>query len=166
MPLDERKELLLEVIEQGRPKESVAFPRVGLFNWGPRCVHAAFMILCRAEPKTALRSLRDEDGIYTTKHAARVLLDSFVGLYPTTESRVKVMDMLRHCCYDKQEDIINKAMEVGFDPNELDDKTAAPSRSDSRNGTPVFVPRQLVRLSTDDELERLQKKQRILELQR
>jgi len=127
-------------------------------------VHAAFMILCRAEPKTALRSLRDEDGIYSTKYAARVLLDSFVGLYPTTESRVKVMDMLRNCCYDKQEDIINKAMEIGYDPNELDDKTAAPSRSDSRNGTPVTVPRQLVRLSTDDELERLQKKQRILEL--
>ena len=59
MPLDECKELLLEVIEQGRPKDSVSFPRVGLFKWGPRCVHAAFMILCRAEPKTALRSPRD-----------------------------------------------------------------------------------------------------------
>ena len=57
-------------------------------------------------------------------------------------------------------------MEIGFDPNELDDKTTAPPRSDSRNGTSVTVPRQLVRLSTNDELERLQKKQRILELQR
>ena len=89
------------------------------------------MILCRAEPKTALRSLRDEDGNYSSKYAARLLLDSFVGLYPTTESRVKVMDMLRNCCYDQQGDIITKAMEIGFDPNELDDKTAPPNAPES-----------------------------------
>ena len=103
LPLDERKELLLELIEQGRPQETVSFPRVGLFDWGPRCVHAAFMILSRAEPKTAVRSLRDEEGNYSTKYAARVLLDSFTGLYPTAASRKAVMDMLRDNCYDRQE---------------------------------------------------------------
>ena len=35
LPLDERKELLLELIEQGRPKDTASFPRVGLFNWNP-----------------------------------------------------------------------------------------------------------------------------------
>ena len=73
----------------------------------PHCLHDP---LLRAEQKTAVCSLRDEEGNYTTKYAAKVFIDFFVGLYPTTEFCVKVMDMLRNCCYDQQEDIITKAI--------------------------------------------------------
>ena len=86
------------------------FPTSGSLQLEPQCVHTAFMILCCAEQKTALRSLRDEEGNYTTKYAAKVFIDSFVGLHPTTAFCVKVVDMLRNCCYDQQEDIITKAI--------------------------------------------------------
>ena len=81
VPLDERKELLLELMALGSP--DTTFPRIGLFNWGPRTVHAAFMILCRAEPQTAFRSLLNRDSkIYDRHWAAQVLFQDFEGLYP------------------------------------------------------------------------------------
>ena len=62
-------------------------PTSGSLQLEPRCVHTAFMILCCVEQKTALRNLRDEGGNYTTKYAAKVFIDSVVGLYPTTKLR-------------------------------------------------------------------------------
>ena len=73
LPLDDRKELLHQLMAAGCPQ--VTFPRMAVFNWGARVVHAAFMILARAEPGSPVRMLRDENGLYTT-----ACLKSFVGV--------------------------------------------------------------------------------------
>ena len=86
------------------------FPKSGSLELEPLCVHTAFMILAVAEQKTALHSLRDEEGNYTKKYAAKLFMYPFVGLHPTTAFCVKVVDMLRNCCDDQQQDIITKAI--------------------------------------------------------
>ena len=163
--LDERKELLLELIQLGTEE---GFPRMALFNWDARCVHAAFMILTRAEPGTSLRTLRDDQGVYKKEHAAHVLLESFVALYPSRESRTAVVAKLRANCYDAQDAIIAEAQNLGLDPQQLEDKSlyCPTPRPDSRNGIITaarYAPapiRELKRNTTDEEIARLEKKQK------
>ena len=157
LTLDERKDLVYRVLTLGAP--DVCFPRIGLFNWGARTVHAALMICSRAEPKTAVRSLRNKYGQYETEHAAKVLLESFQGLYPDQAERNKVVMRLKDNCYEKQAAIIDEAVQLGFVPGELEDKVDRGNRSDSRNGTLVAAPsvRSLMRRTTDEELESLKK---------
>ena len=73
LPLDDRKELLNQLMAAGCP--AVTFPRIAVFNWGARVVHAALMILSRAEPGSPVRLLRDDNGLYTAEYASKVLLE-------------------------------------------------------------------------------------------
>ena len=168
MPLDERKELLLELMALGCP--DTMSPRVGLFNWGPRVVHAAFMILCRAEPKTSFRSLLNRNSkTYDRSWAAQVLFHDFQGVYPDESKRRDVIIRLRSLCYEHQDEMIKEAEALGFDPSEVEDKTGMPTRADSRNGSARVTSgpgRELVRRSTEEEEARLQRKLRVLQMTR
>ena len=161
LALDDRKELLYQLLMLAAP--DVKFPRVGLYNWGPRTVHAALMICSRVEPSTTIRSLRNDQGVYETDHAARVLLEACVSLYPEQAERDKVVLRLRDNCYERQDIIIAEAERLGFVPGELEDKVErGNNRCDSRNGTPLSAlpGRELGRRTTDEELESLNKKTR------
>ena len=163
LSLDDRKELLYQLLMLAAP--DVRFPRVGLYNWGPRTVHAALMICSRVEPSTTIRSLRNDQGVYETDHAARVLLEACVSLYPEQAERDKVVLRLRDNCYERQDIIIAEAERLGFVPGELEDKVErGNNRCDSRNGTLVSAlpGRELGRRTTDEELESLRKKHEML----
>ena len=120
LPLDDRKELLHQLMAAGCPE--VKFPRMAVFNWGARVVHAALMILCRAEPGSPVRLLRDENGLYTAEYASKVLLESFQALYHTQEERQAVVVRLLQNCYEKQDLIIEEAKAFGYDPMQVEDK--------------------------------------------
>ena len=134
------------------------------------------MILCRAEPKTSFRSLLNKDSkVYNRNWAAQVLFQDFQGLYPEESQRREVITRLRNMCYEHQDKMIQEAEALGFDPSEVEDKTGVGHRSDSRNGTASsarFQPttglgvgnggRELVRRTTAEEIERLERKQRLL----
>ena len=131
------------------------------------------MILTRAEPGTPFRTLRDDQGGYSKEHAARVLLDSFKALYQTPEERSAIVAKLRANCYNAQDAIIAEAQNLGLDPQQLENKNlyCPTPRPDSRNGVItaaryVPAPRELKRNTTDEEIARLEKKQKLLALQR
>ena len=179
LPLDERRELLLELIALGTDRGEPPFPRMAVFNWGAVTIQASFMILSRVEPGTPFRVLRDETGNYSKEHAAQVLLESFKTLHQTPEDRAAVVANLRAKCYDKTEDIVAEAQTFGFDPQQIEAKTlyCVVPRQDSRNGIitasryaaapPLGAPpKDLKRNNTDEEIEHLEKRRRLLLLQR
>ena len=132
------------------------------------------MILCRAEPKTSFRSLLNRDSkIYNRSWAAQVLFHDFQGLYPDESKRRDVIIRLRGMCYERQDEMIREAEALGFDANEIDDKTEKAARADSRNGSTRITGgvgavsgRELVRRSTEEEIQRLERKQRLLQMTR
>ena len=167
---------MLELMALGCP--DTTFPRVGLFNWGAKSVHAAFMILCRAEPKTSFRSLLNRDSkIYNRSWAAQVLFHDFQGLYPDESKRREVIVRLRGMCYERQDEMIREAETLGLDTSDIDDKTVT-GRTDSRNGNACQArlqpatggspgpPRELARRTTEEEIQRLERKQRLLQMTR
>ena len=162
LPLDERRELLLELIHLGTDGEHL-FPRMAVFNWGAVTVQACFMILTQAEPGTPFRTLRDDQGGYSKEHAAHVLLDRFKALYQTPEERSAIVAKLRdQRIWDAQDAITAEAKNLGLDPQQLENKNLycptpitaalAPIRKLKRNTTAEIVP--------------LEKKQKLLALQR
>ena len=158
LALDDRKELLYQLLMMAAP--AVRFPRMCIYNWGARTVHAALMICSRVEPSTTIRSLRNDQGVYETDHAARVLLEACVSMYPEQDERQKMVERLKENCYERQHIIIAEAERMGFVPGEVEDKVErGNNRCDSRNGTPLSAPpgRELGRRSTDEELESLKK---------
>eukprot|EP00973_Karenia_brevis_P056070 7798343-Karenia_brevis.AAC.1 len=54
---------------------------MAVYNWKASTVHATLWLLCRAEPGSPVRHLRNEHGMYTIEHACKVLMESFVSLY-------------------------------------------------------------------------------------
>ena len=88
-----------------------------------------------------LRTLRGNSELYETKNASEVLFENVAALYPTPAARSAVREFLIQHCWESQEAIIEKALTVGFDPSEVQDKAMASiTRVDSRNG---FLPSQL-----------------------
>ena len=72
------------------------------------------MILAVAEQKAALCSLWDEEGQLHYKVCSQSVHGSLCGAAPPTAFCVKVVDMLRNCCDDQQQDIITKAIVQSF----------------------------------------------------
>ena len=172
LPLDDRKELLAQIISKGCPE--LTFPRIAVFQWKAPTVHAVFMILCRAEPGSPVRLLRDDQGLFTIEHASNVLLESFFSLHSTPERRHDVIQRLIEKCWDKQCEIIEEAKALGYDPMSVEEKTPYNCRGDTRNGvnSTGILPnlgqptRTLARNNTEEEIERLKRKQEMLAMQR
>ena len=156
----------MQLISAGCPE--VTFPRMAVFNWGAKVVHAVLMILCRAEPGSPVRLLRDENGLYTAEYASKVLLESFQALYHTQEERQAVVVRLLQNCYEKQDLIIEEAKAFGYDPMQVEDKVplTGGGKADSKNGMQVNTTETLCRQSTEEELEQLKTKQQLLQVQR
>ena len=196
LPLDDRKDLLLGILsrlqtlvasEAAEEQVSITpFPRAAVGAWSAVTVQATIFVLCRAPASMPLRTLRAPSGLYDTTHASEVLFENVPFLYPNRQARFSVREFLIQNCWESQDAIIDRAINLGFDPNEVQDKALTLfTRSDSRNGilpsqfsqavhrlgggSPVpgalaAPPRHLRVQNSDEELEHLTKKQKILEL--
>ena len=174
---------LLQELANG-PGHIQALPRVAVGCWGATAVQAAFFLLCRVQPSFVLRPLKNPSGqMYETQYAATVLSEMIPHVYKTQEDMKEMWDfLLQHCWGLDQEAIINKAETLGFDFTQVSDKLApGPGRNDSRQGLSNAVAagrracggppasgaqgaRQLVRTASDEEMEQLSKRQKVLEM--
>jgi len=103
--------------------------------------HAALWLLCRAAPRTSVRTLRDKQDVYTTDFAIEILYETALELYATRPARDDITRFLRtHCWEGSNADIIlEEAVEFNFDPAEVQDNTTScppRPRYDSRTGGP------------------------------
>ena len=192
LPLDDRKDILLHLIkllkllrglvsDPDDSSASLGIPRAAVGAWSPVTVQAAFFFLCRAPAGMALRTMRMPCGTFTIEHAAEVLRESSAALYPTRQQTIEALTFLQANCWETQEAIIVKAVEMGFDYEEVSDPKGSlvspATRSDSRNGLstvlggaalpPVLggrittLRRQLKFMNTDEEIAHLEKRQKL-----
>ena len=97
LPADERRELLIALLELIRKKhvggDLAVFPSVAVAQWDLLVFHGAFFFWCKVGPSTPLRILRESTGgIFCIEFAAGKLYETFVrrGLSPNcTRSTVE-----------------------------------------------------------------------------
>ena len=78
IPLEDRKALVLGLITRLSP--GTALSRVAVASWSAMTTHAALWLLCRAVPRTSVRTLRDKQDVYTTDYAIDILYESALEL--------------------------------------------------------------------------------------
>jgi len=168
LPIDDCREMLINLVDAVRPEGAASIPRVGPFSWGRRTLSAAFVVLCNVEPKTSMRSLRDEWGYFTQKHATTVLSQAFFALYRDPADQNHALELVRQACISSTEGMMRKAMAMGYDAEEVEDDGAnkkAVRDASQPPGQPsnagLAGQRTLKQQNTDEELERLEKKERI-----
>jgi hypothetical protein len=186
LPLDDRKDLLLALFDRLPTSASGpgSFPRAAMGSWTALIVHAAFYILSRVQPSSALRSLKaTASQPYEVQYAAEVFFESTMSIYPSVEQRNEIRELLVRHCWENQNVIVDRAISMGFNYTEVQDRALGNGfcRQDSRNGLPptqaaaggsrMGLPvsgapsgRVLRPMNTDEELDHLNKKQRLLEL--
>ena len=99
--------------------------------------HAALWLLCRAAPRTAVRTLRDEKDVYSNEHAIDVLYESALGLHVTQQAREVICMFVRDHCWegDIADALLEAAMKDNFDPTDVQEDTVCSSpkpKSDPR----------------------------------
>lgn len=177
LPVDERRELLIALLELIRNKHFdilAVFPSVAVAQWDLVVLHAALFYLCKAGPSTPLRILRDPaDGTFTIDFAAGKLHETFVSLYPVADQQRNAYQTLLARSFENTREIIKVAMKDGFHPHEVEPGRHE-LRLDPRGGSPLAQQhdppsmqgvRQLARHGTEEELDRLRKKEEIYTLQ-
>ena len=173
IPLEDRKALVLGLITRLSP--GTALSRVAVAGWSAMTTHAALWLLCRAVPRTSVRTLRDKQDVYTTDYAIDILYESALELYATRPERDGITRFLRTHCWEgaNADSILEQAVECNFDPAEVQDNTTScppRPRYDSRTGglpsamasasvlRPQDAPHFWRCCDTEKELERLQRK--------
>ena len=124
---------------------------------------------------------RAEDVIPVVAQPGLQDLQQELGSLGPEANRREVIIRLRGMCYEHQDEIIKEAEALGLDPSEVDDKTGVTGRTDSRNGNGSHARmqpstglgagspgpgRELVRRTTEEEIQRLERKQRLLQMTR
>ena len=79
IPLDDRKALVLGLAAKLSPGSP--FSKVAVASWTAMTTHTALWLLCRAAPRTSVRTLRDKKEVYTTEDAIDVLYETAMGLH-------------------------------------------------------------------------------------
>ncbi len=189
LPLDDRKDLLLvilqkmqEVVSSDSSDSGVGGSmdssfRVAISGWNAVVTHAALFYLCKVRPGMPLRALRNEDGKFSVVDAARILYGAVRGLYPAVDDQKEALDFLQATCWERTPELVKKATDIGFDPWEMEDKLVPKPREDSRNGmiarsqhpdaaSPSTSGRRLLRMTTDEELTYLTKKREVLQMRK
>ena len=181
LPADERRELLIALLELIRKKhvgcDLAVFPSVAVAQWDLLVLHGAFFFLCKAGPSTPLRILPESTGgIFSIEFAAGKLYETFFTLYPLPEQQQTAYQTLLACSFENSREIIKLAQKEGFQPHEVE-MSRHEARFDPRGGSPWAAPhdveprrgdlrgRELARRGTDEELDHLRKREEIFELQ-
>ena len=110
IPLDDRKALVLGLVAKMSLGSSLS--RVAVASWTAMTTHAALWLLCRAAPRTSVRTLRDEKDMYTNEHAIDVLYESALGLHVTQQAREIICMYVRDHCWEG--DTADKLLEAAM----------------------------------------------------
>ena len=127
LPLDDRKALVLGLVAKMSLGSSLS--RVAVSSWTAITTHAALWLLCRAAPRTSVRTLRDEKDLYTTEHAIDVLYETAMGLHVTQQGREDICMFVRDHCWegDIADALLEVAMRANFDPTDVQEDTLCSS---------------------------------------
>ena len=121
LPLEDRKSLLVAVMNQLSPQK-VVLSKIAASAFTATTTHALLWLLCRAGPRMPIRLLRDEDQVFTIESAARQLAESAVSLHSTQELG-EIFTMIHDTCWEAHgETILKTAVQAGFDPSEVEDE--------------------------------------------
>ncbi len=162
----------------GAGTRPTVLPQVTTSQWGCATVDAVLFMLTRASPKTPLRSLQTNPAeMFNLDACAALMAEAFHALH--RDGGCEVLDFIKRNCYNQGE-LMQAACSQGFTMLEeyQDPRANTPkSRQDWRRPS-VFGPGAPTMLggglhapvlrptveSTEEELERLEKRRRIAEL--
>jgi hypothetical protein len=135
---------------------------------------AAFCILARAWPKMPIRILFNSDGEFVIRDAAAVLASAASSLTGTPDAKKDMIKFLVDNCWEGTDAIVEAAMNVGFDPQDAEEKSAGDGvRGQGDGGRGPGGPRladtrftarghrTLRRSGTDEELLALQRQDKL-----
>ena len=164
--------MLVTVINQLSPHK-VVLSKIAVSAFTATTTHALLWLLCRAGTRMPIRLLRDEDQVFTIQYAAEQLVETAMSLHQQ-QGLDEIFSLASHTCWETHgESIIQEAVQVGFDPPEVEDelRSSWSSRCDSRRGAPCSqspgarppAARTLQRNDTQEELRRIQIRQELHE---
>ena len=127
IPLDDRKALVLGLV--AKMSLAASLSRVAVASWTAITTHAALWLLCRASPRTSVRTLRDDKDMYTNEHAIDVLYESALGLHPSQQAREIICTIVRENCWEGETayKILEAAMIDNFDPTDVSEDSLCSS---------------------------------------
>ncbi len=181
LPLEDRKDIILGLVTALAPGHNLS--RMAVAGWGPEITMAVFWLLTQSGPKTPIRWLRDGEGAFTVAGAVDILKSAATSLYPEVDDLTEAVKFVVDNSWKNGEAIVRQAVQGGFDVSVTVDPqsaqaqpkggsapaTGAPAtgtpRWDSRSGgPPPPTGKVLLRRDTDEEIERLEKQKRMLQL--
>jgi hypothetical protein len=166
--LEDRKELLLCLAAMLAGE--LVLSKIAVARWCSVTTTAAFFILSRAEPKMPLRTLNNSAGEFLIRDAAEVLATAATGLVATEDENKAMVKFLFDNCWGGNPDIVDAAIALGFDPQQPEEKNSGDGGK-GQGGPRLAVtrlaassPRTLRRSGTDEEIDALDRQNRLIKL--
>jgi len=175
MPLEDRRDMVLGLVNklQDDVGMEVTSFKVAVSAWGPALLDAVLFYLARARPCMKVATVRNEIDGYVTERAVDVPYREMCGVLTSWEKQPAAMQLISECRFGSSTKLIAAAMKEGFNPSEVEPKAASGAGGALASGTPsqealgAQVPtRALSRMSTDEELQSLRKRNQVLELRK
>jgi hypothetical protein len=82
LPLEDRKSLLVAVVSTLSPRDKPALSKIAVSAFTAMTTHSLLYLLSQTTPKSHIRLLRDDEGVFTIEHAAEMLAETAMSLYP------------------------------------------------------------------------------------
>jgi hypothetical protein len=167
LPLEDRKELLLCMVVM--LTTDLVLSKIAVSQWSAVTTMAAFYLLSRAGPKMSLRTLWNDNREFVIRDAAVILATAATSLGGTEKELTALIQRLVSNCWSRQSVIVDEAIDLGFDPEEAEEKSSG--LGGKRQRGPRFTGSPLVgslctlhRCSIDEELQGLQQRSKLLKL--
>ena len=116
-----------------------------------------------------VRTLRNEDGQFVITDVIEMLCQEMFYFHASHEQKTAALDLVSACRWGESRDVMVAAERAGFDPKEVEPKreVGAPHSASSASAAGAgSASRVLARMSTDEELESLRKRNQVLELRK
>ena len=81
LPLEYRKALLMAVVNLLSPRDKIVLSKIAVSSFTATTTHALLFLLSRVGPRTAIRLLRDDEGVFTIDYAALQLAETARSLH-------------------------------------------------------------------------------------
>ena len=143
MPLEDRKDLFLEVVNKLVPNHNLS--QMSVACWTADTTMAAFTLLTNCGPTTPMRWLKDSSEKYRLPYAAEILAKAAKSVFAAEPGKLQEMvDFIVASSWIDHDGIVAKAIEVRkYDPNEAVEPDPwlqlIKSRMDSRPGAPAML---------------------------
>ena len=196
LPLEDRRELVLGLLTRlqeevadaavaSSPGSVAGNFRIAVASWGVVIIHAVLFYLCRAKPSMPVRTLFNEERKFSIGDAVKMLWLEHTSLFPSIDEKLAALQLCSECRFGDATALLEEAKRLGFDPGEVEGKVAAstPGSVPPRPGLANVAARvnvipgpsgtsqpansrALQRMSTDEELVHLKKRNEVLQLRK